>query len=451
MSPALHHRRRGAVGAISAGALNMVRTESIVVAGLPRVPELSIDRPRLLARLNEWAPVTLLEGLRGTGKTTLAAWWLADQSPFEVTSLWLGGGTGIADEVELELGLVLDCAGIGRGSASAIARLHNALTACPSGHKLVLVLDGITSGIDDDTGRSLIALTQRHRNFHLVACLGTGDQLAALAAASGSVNTVTTRELLFDRVEVAELASLYPFCANDRRVASLHATTGGWPAILRLALAACANETALPREAISRYVLGAVGELDELAQFALADFVDPAMIEAIGGVDATPGIIERMQRSGLVETTKLGDATGYVFPTIVRDVLRAAYVDRDPDAARTLHGQFASWFAVGEGDEHALAAMRHAIAARNWELVGQVWDRRGVTLALATPIGCARCCATSRRTCATFDRRSRRQRRHSRHPAWTPRRVRSRAAWVSSHYGSQMTSWPPSPCRTSSI
>ncbi len=59
--------------------------------GLPRLDELVIARPRLLALLDELPALTLVRGPMGSGKTTLAAQWVAATRRSGQTVLWLDG------------------------------------------------------------------------------------------------------------------------------------------------------------------------------------------------------------------------------------------------------------------------------------------------------------------------------------------------------------------------
>ena len=60
--------------------------ESTLVAA---VADHLLRRPRLDARLSEWAPITVVRGLQGYGKTTAVAAWLDSQTPDEVTVTWV--------------------------------------------------------------------------------------------------------------------------------------------------------------------------------------------------------------------------------------------------------------------------------------------------------------------------------------------------------------------------
>ena len=56
---------------------------------LPRVADQLLARPQLDRRLSEWAPITLVHGPRGSGKTTLVAEWLESQAQAEVSAVWV--------------------------------------------------------------------------------------------------------------------------------------------------------------------------------------------------------------------------------------------------------------------------------------------------------------------------------------------------------------------------
>ena len=56
---------------------------------LPRVADHLLRGPRLEKRLSEWAPITVVRGLHGYGKTTGVAAWLESQRSEEVTAAWV--------------------------------------------------------------------------------------------------------------------------------------------------------------------------------------------------------------------------------------------------------------------------------------------------------------------------------------------------------------------------
>src|SRR5208283_3140004 len=56
---------------------------------LPRLVDRLLRRPQLDRRLSEWAPITVVRGLRGYGKTTEVAAWLDNQRSENVTATWV--------------------------------------------------------------------------------------------------------------------------------------------------------------------------------------------------------------------------------------------------------------------------------------------------------------------------------------------------------------------------
>jgi hypothetical protein len=71
-------------------------------ASLPRIAEHLLHRPELDGRLSQWAPLTIVRGLRGYGKTTAVAAFLERQSSQDVTAVWVGAGSVGAGEVSFE-------------------------------------------------------------------------------------------------------------------------------------------------------------------------------------------------------------------------------------------------------------------------------------------------------------------------------------------------------------
>lgn len=119
MSPTLRQRRRQAASVPSVSSLFSTSTGGLLrswmnpapqsappyqlsASTLPRLPAALLVRDRLLDRLNEWAPVTVLRGRTGTGKTTLVASWLAAMAPAEFTPLWVSGSGDGTDSDNFE-------------------------------------------------------------------------------------------------------------------------------------------------------------------------------------------------------------------------------------------------------------------------------------------------------------------------------------------------------------
>ena len=413
-SPALRRWRLGAAAANSAVATIAADVQS----RLPRLPEPMLGRPRLLDRLNEWAPVTVVQAITGTGKTTLVAEWLAAAHAETVVPIWLGragqlGGScvsavppsnsAVSAEFDQQLSRVLDSAGIGPAgpgaTTAALARLRDELLRAPGDRRIVLVLDGVDHLVDTATARLLVELVQQHRGLHLVVCSTGTHPFETVAAASVTVNTITSRDLMLSIDELAELAQLLDRSLPSPMLAQLHDATGGWLTVSRLILEAMTGaDRELPRAAAAGYLnqvlinaqvvidaqTGAeasAADHDEVLRLSLADHLDDALIGDILGTDAARAAIAGLERSGLVERRYRGDLVVYEYPTLIREVLRAGSVDRDPVAARAFHARLATWYARRDRRDYDLPALRHAVAAGEWTLAIQIWNRHGLALA----------------------------------------------------------------------
>jgi LuxR family maltose regulon positive regulatory protein len=360
---------------------------------LPRLPVQLLERPRLRARLDCWAPVTVVRGLAGSGKTTLIASWLADQ-PGDVVALWIA--TEDNDDLDRLLDRTLHVAGVnvpGRTNTAALSRLHEALLATPTDHKVVLVLDCGAQGLDATAAAgvlpSLLGLAQRHRHFHLVTCSRGAAQFEATAAAAVDVNAITTTDLMFDRAEIAQFARAHGRRLSEREQTRLHAATGGWIAPVRLILDAATGDN-LPFAAANSYLKSVLlpdgGELDDRSplRFSLADRLDSLLIGDLADGDDPDDIVATLESSGLTERSYDGDSIVFSSPTLVRDTLRSAYTQRHPQAARAFHARLACWYETRGGD-YALIALNHAVASEDCAHVHRLWAQHGMALAVGHP------------------------------------------------------------------
>jgi ATP/maltotriose-dependent transcriptional regulator MalT len=70
--------------------------------GLPRITDRLLHRPELERRLSKWAPLTIVRGLRGYGKTTAVAAFLERQSTKDTTAVWVDASPVGAGEASFE-------------------------------------------------------------------------------------------------------------------------------------------------------------------------------------------------------------------------------------------------------------------------------------------------------------------------------------------------------------
>jgi LuxR family maltose regulon positive regulatory protein len=366
-----------------------------------------LARTALAVRLAEWAPVTVVRGVPGCGKTTLVASWLEAQPARELTALWITATEAIADwdSFDRELGRTLHQAGViepdraNTSCSGSLGRLHDALLATSATRRVVLVIDDIRHLREESVLASLIGLVQRHRHFHLVVCTRGTHPIESLAAASVEVNTIGAAELLLEPAEISELALLLGKPLDDADVTRLHDAVGGWISVLRLILDAMTvdamTEDELPLAAAAQYLKRSVldglddlagrGPAEEVMRFSLAARLDTRLLHDLSEGSDPEALLAALERPGLLDRDYRGGAVILNYPSMIKDVLRDTYTAREPVAARQLHRRLGTWFNTHDGESHAPFALQHAVAGGDWQLVEKLWIRHGTSLAVTHP------------------------------------------------------------------
>jgi LuxR family maltose regulon positive regulatory protein len=199
---------------------------------------------------------------------------------------------------------------------------------------------------------------------------------------AGRMKEIRGSDLAFTPAEATEL--LAPLALAPEEVETLWRRSEGWAAGLRLAELSL-HDHADP----SAFIAGFAGD-----DRAVSDYL---MAEVVSGYDESTlrfllrtSIVDRLNgelagalagtESGEHSLRELGRADGFVealdssgawfrYHPLFAQVLRAELRHRLRDELPTLHSAASAWFA-----EHAqpLDAVRHAVAAQNWALAGEV-------------------------------------------------------------------------------
>jgi DNA-binding CsgD family transcriptional regulator len=356
-------------------------------------------RPELERRLGVWAPMTIVRGAQGYGKTTLVAHWLAAQPDREVTALWLAGGPGLNSAMELNsrlwecLNAVTELAGSPPTVVdSAVRELDGWLRTTPRLHRVVLVLDDIGHLQDLPALSSVLDLAGRHQNFHVIVCNRGDHEVFGLALTRFEVNAIGPARLLFSEDEVAQLAVTLDRTVPPDEVHRLHEATGGWVAIVKIILEAATDET-VPLAAAVPYLAQTVvpGILDRTAlgdvmKYAVPERLDLRLVaDLCADRSEEARVLASLEKSGFVATQFIGSAVVLVYPSMIRQLLSTAYAARDPQRADDFHRQLATWYAGHDKDGYALSGFRHAIAGHDWEMVLRLWSERGATMVMRDP------------------------------------------------------------------
>jgi LuxR family maltose regulon positive regulatory protein len=211
---------------------------------------------------------------------------------------------------------------------------------------------------------------------------------------SGELTEVRAADLRFQLDETSQLLAGAGINLSERATSSLLVRTEGWVAGLRLAALSLAGQ---PDP--DRFVAEFSGSERTVADYLFAEVLQ-RQPEPVRRLLLRTSIIERVNGSladRLLETTgserillELEDAGAFVFSIdpqrswfryhqLLADLLRLELRRTEPDAVPKLHHAAAEWFAE---HQFPIDAIRHAQAAKDWRLAGDLIGQYGFTIAL---------------------------------------------------------------------
>jgi len=200
----------------------------------PSLPRGAVQRPRLVALLaGRWDHrlVTVTAG-PGFGKTVVLLAAMTDTArPTDARDVWLTCEPADADADHLAAGL---CEAFGLSSKSSVESMFDAVWAAAP-RAICFVLDDVHEISAGSTGASLLGrlIGALPGNAHLVlASRDAAPTALARLAASDQLVRVGEEQMVFDHAELASFAF-----ARGVEPAVLE-PTGGWPALAELAAAA---------------------------------------------------------------------------------------------------------------------------------------------------------------------------------------------------------------------
>ena len=353
-------------------------------------------RPRLFER-DEPARsrVVVIQAPGGFGKTTVLAEMYRHARERGVLAGWL---TLDEDDTEDGIGTYLAYAfeRAGLRIPNPDDALHHGLTLVAAGIEAhdgpcLLVLDDaerITDGAVTAVNSFL-----RHRPGNLRIAVGMrenpGLDLAGVALDGRDV-VLTADQLRFTSQEITDF---FGGELSRREIAKVTARTEGWPVALRIYRNMRANEAGTPAsgattaadlagdEEITANWLGArllrnaaSEERSFLMDIALFDLIDIALVnEVLGRGDAGPMMASLVSLEGLIHSIGDDGDTLRLHP-LLKDYCATRLGREDPERYRRLHRMIA---VAMEGRGDLIPAMRHASAAHDFDLVGDILERAG--------------------------------------------------------------------------
>ncbi len=337
-------------------------------------------------------PVTLVVGGVGTGKTLAVADWTTHGRPPGPVA-WVSVDRGLR-HVTRFWGAVLEAirATLGADALRPLALpatvdedFMESLAACLVGHELCLVLDDVQELDGSDVWDGIDLLVSRlPTGVHLVLLARHDPPLALYRLrVAGALGEIRVDDLAFTESEARQLFEEREIGLPPDQLDRLMETTEGWAAGLRLALITLESADD-PVEAVAQFG----GRVKVVAGYVMDEVVrnlDPESAELLRRTSicermcsplaaaladdpaTTPHLPDLSRWSSFV--LELDESGWYRYHPLLLQTLRAQLHVQAPELERELHARAARWF---EENGEWLAALEHALATEDWDLVALV-------------------------------------------------------------------------------
>lgn len=358
---------------------------------VPRPQSTFVARPRVGARLDGNAKLTLLSAPAGFGKTTaLAAWvsaaraegravaWLSCEASEQTATVFWSYVVTSLQLIEPAVGTsVLPLVESGQAPVeSVVATLVNDLAAVP--HDLDLVLDDYHLAESPEVAAGLQHLLEHlPPNVRVVMSTRVDPALPlARMRVSGDLLEVRAEDLRFTLEEVTaylQLATGLQLGAGD--VAALEQRTEGWIAALQLAalsmqgraepsafIAGFAGDDRYVVDYLVNEVLGRQPEevRSFLLQTSILDRLTGPLCDRVTGREGGRFVLESLERANLFVVPLDDTRRWYRYHHLFADVLQLHLRHERPGEVAALHRRASDWYDESGEPE---PAVRHALAA----------------------------------------------------------------------------------------
>jgi len=368
--------------------------ESVTVGG--RVAGLGADRmvarPELFARLGGPARVTLVSAPPGSGKTVLLRSWI-NQAGLAQDAAWVAVAPAERDPQRFWLSVVGALRGCARGSAlvravttapdlDGWALVERLLTdLAPLRDRIWLVVDDVHE-LGTDALRQLELLIMRapaELRFVLATRHDVRLGLHRLRL-EGELAEIRESDLRFTLAEASELFAAAEAELPGPAVAILHERTEGWAAGLRLAAlslgghpdpARFAAEFSGSERTVAEYLLAEVLDRQSeevrrlLLRTSILEQVNGELADLLAGGSGGERMLQDLELAGAFTMSLDPTRSWFRYHQMFADLLRLELRRTAPAEVTALHQAASGWFA---GRGHAVEAIRHAQAAREWGL-----------------------------------------------------------------------------------
>jgi LuxR family transcriptional regulator, maltose regulon positive regulatory protein len=355
-----------------------------------------VARPGLFGRLGGPARVTVVSAPAGSGKTVLLRSWIAEAGLAD-RAAWVPAGRDERDPQRFWLSVLgaLRQTGPGAGLVRAVsaapdldgwALVEGLLSdLAPLNEPVWLVVDDVHE-LGPDALRQLELLLMRaspELRFLLAARHDVRLGLHRLRL-EGELAEIRARDLKFTLAEAEELFTAAKVDLDQASLAVLHERTEGWAAGLRLAalsLAGRPDPARFPAEfsgtdrTVAEYLLAEVLDRQPdpvrrlLLRTSVLERVNGELADLLTGDEGGERVLQDLEEAGAFVVSLDPARSWFRYHQLFADLLRLELRRAEPDAAAGLHAAAAGWLA---GHGFAVEAVRHAQAARDWELAAQL-------------------------------------------------------------------------------
>ena len=369
----------------------------------------TIGRPRL-APLVDQRPVVVLAGMAGYGKSTLlaeasrrrqeqgVAIWLtlddSDRAPARLVSdLVSAAGVSNLEESGVDLKVLRESTLRAEPQTLVDALLESFYDAAVP---LTLVLDDLQNLTGAPASASLvdhilrwapanmrIAIAARVIPFLRLQRLRLDDRLTYL----------THEDLAFSPEETADAVRVAGLDLDTETVDSIHHSTGGWPAGVRMAILAARQyglrhqvPTQLRRDqALAEYLATEVlaSLTDDVRQFVLDSTLDEdicaPLIDTVRKTHNAEALLEQCVADGLFLSRGIStDEPWYSWHPLFAAHVHRRQVSDHPERAAVQHRAAAAWWSSVD----ARTAIQHAVAADDGELASKIFAEHWLEMLL---------------------------------------------------------------------
>ena len=371
---------------------------------LPRLTANAVPRPRLMARLDQLASLTVIEALPGYGKTTLAAAWADSRRALGDAVAWVTATDGMDLNRLIEaVWDALSAAGVvrkfvpefvtARRRQVLIAELNSFTDA-----RIIIVLDDLEVAAETTVLARISRFLRACPNVHTVAIVRAGhsSENTSLGRAP-DLNAVWGSDLLISETELTAFAAVWGHELDAGRAHTLRRLTGGWPRLARLLLDHSNGETGdfnlVPAADYLSSVVSRTLPPNLFSQtqiLALLDTFDRKEVEVavvLAGPSETSWPPDELAREAATFIRQLASA-GLITPVEPRGVgqrwmfsgvpawgLRRSYDDQKSVAARSARAAYARRIFDSGDKSRMIEMLRLARDGHDWELLSRIWSR----------------------------------------------------------------------------